>query len=210
MEKYFKEKYANLELHLNKIRIILIIIFLLLIVIMLTHSLFVIGRINNIPTGNIDIFYILGDTTSNNTNLNFYAGDKKSVWNSENVLNIFSNPAYKMRSIIAPESANSYEFYLVNNNNFALTYDIEFGERNLNDINMKYRLRKNGTYIAGSENTWVSYNKINFSGIKIDEYSNDKFFLDWKWFESNNDTHVGTNINSNYSLFIKIYAEQML
>ena len=73
---------------------------------------------------------------------------------------------------------------------------------------MKYRLKLNGVYVAGNANKWLTYDELNQYNIGLSSNTYNVYTLEWKWFESKNDTEVGTNINSNYKLELKITASE--
>lgn len=78
------------------------------------------------------------------------------------------------------------------------------------NINLKYRLRRNGSYVVGSDDNWVSANelKTEFKNLKTSNY--DSFELDWKWFDDDaNDTTIGQNMTSEYKLNIRFYFEEI-
>jgi hypothetical protein len=139
----------------------------------------------------------------------FEAYEKGKAWESINNLNIFANPMYDMEPKIAPESSNTYEFVVRNNTNYNLVYEMQFIETNDYNINMKYRLKKGNTYVAGDENTWVKANEINISNLKLDSSNKETYYLDWKWFSSDNDTEIGKQKNVGYKLDITIKAESI-
>lgn len=128
-------------------------------------------------------------------------------WKSQNELKIFANPAYQMNQKIAPESSNTYIFLVRNNTDYNVKYKIDFLEENNNHINMKYRLKRDNEYIIGSSTTWVGYNELDLNGILLNSKSDHTYYLDWKWFSSDNDTSIGSNPNSKYKLNIEISAE---
>lgn len=151
--------------------------------------------------------YKNSDTPQNNGDIKIY--DKDVIWQSTNKLRIFENPVYQMDSIIAPLSTNSYQFIIKNSTIYNVKYNLKFQETNNYDINMKYRLKKNGSYIAGNQNEWVSYEKLNLSINNIKVSEKDTYYLEWKWFEDDNDTAIGS-INSKYTLSITLAAEQAI
>ena len=77
-----------------------------------------------------------------------------------------------------------------------------------NKINIKYRLKLDGTYVAGNDDTWLNCSELSQYDIELSSKNYDVYTLDWKWFESKNDTEVGTDINSNYKLELKITASE--
>ena len=128
-------------------------------------------------------------------------------WKNQNELNIFSNPLFEMESKIAPESSNVYEFIVRNRTSLKINYNMTFIETNNKNINMKYRLKRGNDYIIGGKDNWVTVDELNSSNILLNSNSDHVYYLEWKWFSSNNDTSVGNDITSKYKLNISIEAE---
>ena len=140
------------------------------------------------------------DDNINIEELNVYDNDHTPVtWNGTNDLKIFGSDG-----IIAPENTGSYQFDLKNGTKFVLKYNINFIENNPYNINLKFKLKKNDTYLIDH---YVSASELNVSDILLNSNQNDKYYLEWKWVSSDNDTLVGKNINSNYELKIEVKAE---
>lgn len=133
--------------------------------------------------------------------------DDDITWKSTNNLRIFSNPVFDMKNIIEPESSNAYQFVILNNTQYNLSYNISFFEENDYNINMKYKLKRDGVYIAGDDDTWVSYSELNKLNIPLDSSKSHTYYLDWKWVGSDNDTIAGAN-SAEYELSIEIKASQ--
>ncbi len=127
----------------------------------------------------------------------------KITWNGATNLKIFTNSAYKVEGVIAPETSNTYEFIVKNGTDYTLKYNITFNENNPYNIDMRYRLKKNGVYIISD---YVTYNELIVSDQILNLTSNDIYELDWKWFSGDNDTEAGKNQGS-YSLDIYVEAE---
>lgn len=203
---------------------------IIIVLILLTHSCSNIGKINNlVPTGNIDIFDITinnecpkcdcknneNNKVDNNIKKESKEEDIEPAFEEEKAtiydkdgdyanltkLNIFTNPAYEFRSIIAPTSSNVYQFVVRNNNDFNIKYNITMVEDNKYDINMLYRLKLAGRYIKGNDIDWVDYDSLQLEDLLLAANSKDVYQLEWKWFESENDTNVG-KIAGDYSLKI--------
>lgn len=226
MEAKEKNKEKSIALTMVILIVLIIVMFLLI------RCLEKIENNQKIPTGNIDIFDIVfGECTSdekckcddskkdNNTSSNddtqsqinsevvVYDKDKKYSNNTQ--LNIFTQASYYvLNGVIAPESENTYQFIIRNNNAFNIEYDIEIVEENKYNINMKYRLKANGKYVVGSDNTYVSANELNQYNQKLQSKNYTVYTLDWKWVESENDTQIGTNVEANYKLELKMLASQ--
>ena len=220
----------------NKKDLIIKIILIIIIIILLIHNCCLLKTLNDnkkdnnnkkSPTGNVDIFEIDCDKDSctkkvvpaNNDNTNPEKGevpvdekeelviqDNHITWNSENELRIFENPVYNMEQKIAPESTNVYQFVIKNNTKNKVKYSVSFNEKNEHNINMKYRLKRGNTYVAGSENSWVSYNGLNQNDIKINSKTSDTYYLEWRWVSGEDDNEKAGIIDA-YKLSIKIEAE---
>ena len=187
----------------------------------------------NYPTGNVDVFEltceketckdVLPDQTDNTpvkpqpTPNNDKKDDEPKItvldntdkveWNNEKEIDIFSNTVYEMEQKIAPECSNTYEFIVRNSTDYKIKYNIEFKEINKYSINMKYRLRKDNEFVVGDEDTWVSYDELDIENAMSDANTDQIYYLQWKWFSSDNDTSVGTDPDSYYKLTIYINAE---
>ena len=206
--------------------IVLIIIILLLLYFLIRKFGYIENRGLLVPTGNIDIFEIdcncnsCDDNTksvfkeddtnkneSNNADITVF--DDYKIWDNKE-LRIFTNPAYEYEEIIAPGSTNSYVFVIRNNNNFDIIVDIDFIEKNLEKINMQYKLKSNGKYLIGDENTYLKFKNYKLEQIKIPAKSQIPYVLDWKWVDSNNDTEIGFDTSSDYKLSMQIGATESL
>ena len=123
-------------------------------------------------------------------------------WNGAADLKIFEN-SYSANNTIAPESTGSYEYMVRNSTDYKLKYDLSFEETNTSNINMKYKLKKNGTYLNSE---YVSYADLALTNQTIEVGTKDIYVLEWKWISSDNDTSIGKN-GAEYSLRILIDAE---
>ncbi len=191
---------------------IIILIIIILILLFLNYLLLKNNKTmkERVPTGNVDIFEINCDyNCACNTNNNTVDINGNSKWESTNVLNLFSNPFFEGENIIAPLSTNAYEFIIKNSTNFNVSYNLKFVEDNEYNINMKYRLKRNNEYIAGNDEEWITYEELNTSVDNLDTKGSDTYYLEWKWFESENDTEVGSQIEANYILNIELSAKQL-
>ena len=143
--------------------------------------------------------------------LGFWVTDKKQIWEIDSVLKIFENPIYGFQEKIAPESSNSYAFNLINNNEFKVNCDVTFLESNVYNINMKYRLKQDGNYICGDNNTWITYTELEITDLILNENETMPYILEWKWFNNNSiDTQIGQTSGVQYNLSIHIYAKQII
>ena len=130
--------------------------------------------------------------------------DKTISWQKTTQAKIFSNSMYDLHDKIAPESSNTYQFIVKNGTNYTINYIINFIETNPYNINMKYKLKKNDTYVIDH---YVSASELNQTGITLNPKKNDTYYLEWKWISSSNDTQIGETINAKYELKIEVKAE---
>lgn len=178
-----------------------IIIILLITIILLLHNYKKFINNNNKLTGNIDVFEV--DCNCNNSGL--AVSDNDLTWRSLNKLNVFKNPVYQMDEVIAPGSSNSYHFVIKNNSDCSLVYSLSFLENNQFKVNMKYRLKKNDKYIIED---WVSEDELSSDETVLNSNEQDEYLLEWKWFDSDNDTEVGALTDASYSLSIEIVGKK--
>ncbi len=136
--------------------------------------------------------------------------DKNIIWTTTNELKIFENPMYDYDEVIAPGSTNIYQFVVKNSTEYEIQYEIEFKEVNKDHINMKYRLKKNKDYIAGDNDTWVTYESLTHAGNIINAKSSDTYYLEWKWFDSANDNEIAEKGDVTYELQIDLKAKQAI
>ncbi|MBR3368498.1 hypothetical protein IKG45_01760 [Candidatus Saccharibacteria bacterium] len=149
-----------------------------------------------------------GDSSEKTSEEDFTVFDKNITWGLLSDLNIFEDSLYNNRRLIAPHSTNIYEFIVRNNTGGTINYNLTFRECNFSKINMKYRLTHEGEYLAGSETEWVTFDELNQSQRIIKNKKDDVYFLEWKWFDSENDTEIGESDSSDYSLQIILKATQ--
>ena len=132
--------------------------------------------------------------------LNVYDDEHTAVtWNGSDDLKIFGTSGK-----IAPESDSTYQFVIKNTTSYNLKYSIDFIETNPYNINMKYKLKKNDTYLIDH---YVSADELSASEIFLNNNQSDTYYLEWKWISSENDTQIGKTIDANYGLKIEIKAE---
>ena len=140
-----------------------------------------------------------------NGDFNVFDYENSSVtWNGSTNLDIFSKTEHTMDGKIAPESSGEYKFTVSNSTDYKLKYNISFIETNNYNINIKYKLKKNGTYIIDS---YVSASEMNIDDMNLIVGENDTYYLEWKWVSSSNDTSIGEIIGANYGLKIEVNAE---
>lgn len=135
-----------------------------------------------------------------------YDNDKTPIsWNGASDLNIFAN-SISSEGTIAPESKGTYEFKIKNSTNYIMQYDVRFDEENDSYINMKYKLKRNDTYVV---NHYVSAAELIIEDQLINSNSEDIYYLEWYWQSSADDTNIGTGPEATYTLKINVEAESI-
>ncbi len=144
----------------------------------------------------------------------FIVYDKEDKWTEPTEAtyqaSIFRHSSYEVvDGVIAPGTKNVYKFIVRNLNDFDVNYTIKAIETNTSNINMKYRLRSETSYIIGSDNHWVDGSDLVTSLKTLTSHGRDTYYLDWKWFDDDiNDTPIGIDDSSKYSIYIKVEAEE--
>lgn len=142
-----------------------------------------------------------------------YVDDKNGDYIYQKNLSIFNNAFYEYTNKIAPGVSNAYYFVVHNSSDINVKYYLEMYSDTEYDINLKYRLKRNGKYVIGDNNNWVTANELKTSFSNINIKDSDKYQLDWKWeYESGNDekdTYIGENMDSLYKLNVRFYFEQV-
>lgn len=118
----------------------------------------------------------------------------------ETEVNIFNNPYMGGAKVIHPGRESTYYFYVSNTNDYTFTCSLYFNEKNLEDINMVYRLRIAN---ASAENEpWHDISEINRTNVTVGANSKLLCALDWKWADADNDTEIGERGLATYTLTI--------
>lgn len=141
-----------------------------------------------------------------------YVDDIGGLYTYQRNLRIFENVAFEYTSKIAPGVSNSYDFRVHNTTLTPINYGVSFEEKSEYAINMHYRLKRNGLYIIGDDDTWVSASELVSTMIYLSGNATDEFTLDWEWpYEGGTDeadTEAGEKMTSEYNLGIKIIFEE--
>ena len=195
----------------NSDRVIKIVLIAIIIVLLLHNCGIARSHFNDQkPTGNVDIIEITCDKDvvceidDNKEDGELIVHDKYITWNGQKETKIFEKSMFAQEGTIAPESSNTYQFIVKNSTKFNLKYSLSFIEDNQYGINMKFKLKKNDTYLVDE---YVSAGDLNIDDLLIDSKQNDTFYLEWKWISSSNDTKIGKQSGAYYGLKIELKAE---
>lgn len=108
--------------------------------------------------------------------------------------------------IVYPGLSGEYQFKLENVCDMALLYEAEFSEVNKYDIPMRFKLKLDGDYIAGSKDKWVTVEELNTETQKLMPERKDVYTLEWIWLETDDehDTQLGIEAIAEYEFTITI------
>lgn len=172
-------------------------------------------NVTNVTNNNID-YNEITNTSNNlsnnksNGNINddgieFDVTENDRSWKQLQYLKIFNNNYFNGQNKIAPGLSGSYNFKVKNMSSKRMKYVINFYESNDYNINLKYKLKKNGEYIVSD---YVSANNLSSSKQSLGISESDIYTIEWKWVDSDNDTEIGENAeNVKYNLAIKVDGE---
>ena len=142
-----------------------------------------------------------------------FVDDKNGDYVYQQNLAIFNNKYFNDRNVIAPGVSSTYNFKVHNNTTMKIKYKIEMYEATDYTINLMYRLKRNGEYIIGNGNSWVSADNIKSDYMNLDAKRYDNYSLDWKWSydgdHDDEDTMAGENMINFYKLNVRFYFEQV-
>lgn len=116
---------------------------------------------------------------------------------------------------IAPGMQGSYHFTVDNRaNKYPSQYYVAFSDIDTlpaaNKIPMLYRLKADGVFVAGDNNTWCTLPELTQDAI-VAKGKQVKYTLDWYWPEGENDNEFARyagNPDYSYSLIIKVTAQK--
>ncbi|MDO5557362.1 MAG: hypothetical protein Q4G05_03880 [Clostridia bacterium] len=128
------------------------------------------------------------------------------VWNLTDNANIFKNENDEGEKIIYPGDSGEYNFIIENATIKSLYYKIRITDKNIHNINIKYRLKLDNVYILGDENTWHSSKDINLKDILALRDSRSHYILEWKWFDDENSEKMLKDGLAIYKVYISVYS----
>ncbi len=126
-------------------------------------------------------------------------------WEDREDLSVFYNQTFGDK-VIVPGMTGAYRFRMQNNSPDPIVYSLTFSETNEYGIAMRYRLKRDGVYIAGEEG-YVTVEELCMEDLSVEEESITLFELEWIWAHNDAvDTVAGEN-EAMYYLHIDFLAE---
>lgn len=137
-------------------------------------------------------------------------------WSQNENIDVFGNPDYDGSTLLKPGLKGAYTFFLSNNDDLPIRYDIKFSHTNVDGIPMRYKLRMNNVYVKGTDSEgavdsgYVKLEDLSLQGIIIEANSKVQFMVEWTWYEYDDaqDTEIGRTGVNGYSMSITITAAQ--
>ena len=137
-------------------------------------------------------------------------------WAQNEHINVFDNPDYDGPKLLTPGLKGYYSFFLSNNDDLPIRYNIKFSHTNVDGIPMRYKLKMNNVYVKGTDaegaidSGYVKLEDLSLDGIVIEANSKIQFKVEWTWYEYDDaqDTEIGRNGVNGYSMSITITAAQ--
>ena len=134
----------------------------------------------------------------------FFADEHGTSWEQFEDLPVFVNERFGDR-VIAPGMRGSYRFILENRNADALEFSLSFEEVNEYGIGLCYRLKRDNTYVSGTDG-YVRTAELGLRGMTIEAESTTLFEIEWYWKDNDAvDTAAGEN-EAQYTLQIEFVA----
>ena len=156
-------------------------------------------------TGILVAYFLTRTETPEYAPVLFIASEDGVSWEDTENLPVFRNELFG-DSKIAPGMSGSYRFVFENQNQNKLTYTLLFEEENDHGIELVYRLKRDGAYIAGRE-SFVGVQGLGIEQLTIEAESSTVFELEWMWRHNDEkDTAAGEN-SAFYTLLIHLTAQ---
>ena len=192
-----KNVFSNEHMHLATIRTVDRLWLLLLLVFLLLLTL---------VTGVVSTFFLLRSDADDVPVIRITDVEGTDWIYIEN-LPIFEND-YFDREAILPGMRGEYRFILENCNDYALTYAIACTEENDFDIDIRYRLMRDGHHLAGEEG-YEETEALHFEELTIEANSSAFFVLEWYWADDDPiDTEAGEN-GAEYTFTFAVEAARL-
>ena len=192
-----KNVFSNEHMHLATIRTVDQLWLLLLLVFLLLLTL---------VTGVVSTFFLLRSDADDVPVIRI-TDVEGTDWKYIENLPIFEND-YFDREAILPGMRGEYRFILENCNDYALTYAIACTEENDFDIDIRYRLMRDGHYLAGEEE-YEETEALHFEELTIEANSSAFFVLEWYWADDDPiDTEAGEN-GAEYTFTFAVEAARL-
>lgn len=167
------------------------VLFLVLLLVLITLLTFILTAYFLTRSGNVDYAPVL-----------FIATEDGENWEDTENLPVFMNERFG-DSKIAPGMRGSYRFTFENRNANTLLYGLSFTQTNEYGIEIVYRLKRDGAYIAGAVG-YVALDGLGIGDLTIEPHSATIFELEWYWRDNDEaDTQAGEN-SAVYTLAISL------
>lgn len=136
----------------------------------------------------------------------FVADQSGTSWDDLHNIPVFFNKAFG-DTVIAPGHSGSYAFTFENRNANGLVFSFNFDEDNHHNIDLRYRLKRDGSYIAGGSEALTVQQLSQFTQqMTIEANSNSMFVLEWEWLHNDETDTIAGESQATYTLHIAFSA----
>lgn len=151
-------------------------------------------------------FYLTSSSSTDYPPTLFVVDEGDNDWSHTENIPVFFNDQFG-DNVIAPGQSGKYAFRFINYNHDQLDFSIEFSCENEYNIDLIYRLKRDGLYVCGDEDHYVTIDELNLYGMTIQPHGDPTVFeLEWYWRDNDEiDTIAGEN-QAQYYLHITITA----
>ncbi len=135
----------------------------------------------------------------------FIADEDGTSWEDQHNLPVFFNKKFG-DNVIEPGSTGRYAFILENRNADEIIFDLTFSCENEYGIQLVYRLKRDGAYVAGYED-YVPAEQLNLKELTQQARSTSVFELEWTWQHNDSVDTIAGESGAIYKLHIHFLAE---
>lgn len=142
--------------------------------------------------------------------------DKDQTWNTKTQIDLFKRNELG-NQLVYPGVTGEYSFTVNNKSLHGREAEVVISDTNDFDIPLDIRMTRDGSYVLGSEDTWVNSADYDSGIYTIDSSGTSVYKLEWKWDyyigedEDSRDTSLGVAAHYDklpYNLDIVVYGEQ--
>lgn len=135
----------------------------------------------------------------------FIADEDGTSWEDQHNLPVFFNEKFG-DTIIEPGQSGRYAFILDNRNPDEIIFDLTFSCENQYGIQLVYRLKRDGAYVAGYDD-YIPAEQLNLYELTQQARSQSVFELEWTWKHNDSVDTIAGESGAMYKLNIHFIAE---
>lgn len=154
--------------------------------------------------------YVIYKFGTRNTNL-FYqkilrVTSEDKTWYQNQNINIFDNTNANGEKVIWEGLQGKYEFTVENVYKDMVFFGLLVEEKNLQEIEIKYRFKSNNIYIVGNKEKWADIKELNIDSIKLLPSQKATYTLEWMVTDIDDKYLINREENARYTLYVDLYS----